>query len=74
MLKHLAKFNHVQLAIFHIGVIFAYQIANFVFRKLNVDNFQCLLQLFHSNEAIPISINLQQNVLSQCFYYVRQLC
>ena len=58
--RYLAKFNHVQLAIFHIGVVFAYQFADLVSRKLDVNNFQCLLQLQHRDEAIPISINLTQ--------------
>ena len=58
MIRHLAKLNHVQFAISHVRVMFAYQLADFMSRKFNVDNFQSLLQLTHTNEATPISINL----------------
>jgi len=58
IIRYLAEFDHVQFAILHIGVMFAYQLADFMSRKLNVDNFQCLLQLHHRNEATPITINL----------------
>jgi len=61
MVRYLAKFDHVQFAILHIGVMFAYQLADFMSRKLNVDNLQCLLQLHHRNEATPITINLTQH-------------
>jgi len=60
LIRHLAKFNHVQFAISHVRVMFAYQLTDFMSWKFNVNNFQCLLQLTHSNKAIPISIHLTQ--------------
>jgi len=61
MTRHLAKFDHVQFAVFHVGVVFANQLTDFMSRQLNVDNLQSLLQFHHSDEAIPISINLSHS-------------
>jgi len=61
MTRYLAKFNHVQFAIFYVCVMFANQLADFMSRKFDVDNFQSFLQFHDSNEAIPISINLTES-------------
>lgn len=60
MLRHLAEFNHVQFAVLDVGVVFTYQLAHFVSRQFNVDNFQSSLQFCHRNEAISVSVDLTQ--------------
>ena len=58
--RHLAKFNHIQSSIFHIGVMLAYQLTDFMPWKLDVNSLQCFLQLHNRYEAISISIDLTQ--------------
>ena len=66
--RHLAKLHHVQSAVFHVGVVFANQLADFMPWQLDVDNFQSFLQFHHRNEAIAVSINLTQSDAVLYFY------